>query len=200
MASNLSTIGFVFDDEDGFRSAMMACAEAATVRLPCLSGNYGIWRSRTGAEVWFHLAAAADGTTEIFGLTPFFEGQSEVSLKITGAIEREGDSEFEGAMTGWVSPDQTGEGSYPVVFDAVDFAAHNATAWPAIRRVRLSGFAREMQVFATEDATMQPAVRRMKNTPSSQHMPSFPSDCLLRPRRRLALRARHQKRRHLQRC
>jgi hypothetical protein len=152
MASNLSTIGFVFDDEDGFRSAMMACAEAATVRLPCLSGNYGIWRSRTGAEVWFHLAAAADGTTEIFGLTPFFEGQSEVSLKITGAIEREGDSEFEGAMTGWVSPDQTGEGSYPVVFDAVDFAAHNATAWPAIRRVRLSGFAREMQVFATEDA------------------------------------------------
>jgi hypothetical protein len=152
MASNLSTIGFVFADEEGFRSAMLQCAQDAGVRLPCLSGNYGIWRSRTGAEVWFHLGNSEDGATEIFGLTPFFEGQSEVSLKITGAIEREGDSEFEGAMTGWVSPDQTGEGSYPVVFDAVDFAAHAASTWPAIRRVRLTGFSREMQVFATEAA------------------------------------------------
>jgi hypothetical protein len=152
MASNLSTIGFVFAGEDDFRSAMLSCAQNITVQLPCANGNYGIWRSRTGAEVWFHLNASDNGETEIFGLTPFFEGQSDVALKITGPVARDGDNPFEGAMTGWISPDETGEGSYPVVFDAVDFAAHKDSAWPAIRHVRLCGFAREMQVFGSEDA------------------------------------------------
>lgn len=150
MASNLSTIGFVFADEEGFRSAMMACASDASAQLKCSCGNYGIWRSRTGAEVWFHFHAGDDGNTEIFGLTPFFEGKSDVSLKITGKISRDGDNPFEGALTGWVSPDETGEGSYPLVFDAVDIAAHAASTWPAIRHVKLAGFAREVRVFASE--------------------------------------------------
>lgn len=150
MASNLSTIGFVFADEDSFRSAMLACANDTTAGLPCAGGNYGIWRSRTGAEIWFHLGASDDGGSEIFGVTPFYEGQSDVSLNITGPIVRDGDNPFEGALTGWVSPDEQGQGTYPIVFDAVDYAAHAATSWPAVRRVRLSGFAREMQVFGSE--------------------------------------------------
>ena len=157
MASNLSTIGFVFADEDSFRSAKVTCASEATGRLACTCGNYGIWRSRTGAEVWFHLGEADDGGTEIFGLTPFFEGQSDVALNITGPVVRNGDNPFEGSMTGWViahdsGPDQSGEGSYPLVFDAVDYAAQSISAWPVIRHVRLSCFAREMQVFADEAA------------------------------------------------
>ena len=152
MASNLSTIGFVFADEEAFRSAMMTCANDAHLRLACASGNYGLWRSRTGAEVWFHLNQPADGQTEIYGLTPFFEGQSDVTLKITGPIAREGDNPFEGALTGWVAPDEASDGSYPIVFDAVDFDAHRQTQWPAIKHVRLSGFAREMHAFASDDA------------------------------------------------
>lgn len=157
MASNLSTIGFVFEDEDAFRAAMIACAGAAVDQLPCATGNYGIWRSRAGAEIWFHLAAATpdddgENSIEICGLTPFFEGQSDVALKVTGVIARSGDNPFEGAVTGWVSPDEAGEGSYPIVFDAVDFAAHAGDSWPAIRHVRLAGFARELQAFASEEA------------------------------------------------
>ena len=106
MASNLSTIGFIFADEESFRTAMTACASDATVRLACAAGNYGIWRSRTGAEVWFHLGATRRRRKPKFiGLTPFFEGQSDVALKITGPVARDGDNPFEGALTGWVSPD-----------------------------------------------------------------------------------------------
>ncbi|MEQ1669811.1 MAG: hypothetical protein ABL893_03040 [Hyphomicrobium sp.] len=152
MASNLSTIGFTFADEESFRSAMMTCASEASVRLDCCVGHYGLWRSRTGAEVWFHLGQSDDGNTEIFGLTPFFEGQSDVALKITGPIAREGDNPFEGALTGWVSPDAANEGSYPIVFDAVDFAALNDAVWPDVRHVRLTGFAREVQAFSSDEA------------------------------------------------
>ena len=165
MASNLSTIGFVFADEDQFREAMLTCAGNVQVRLPCLCGNYGLWRSRTGAEVWFHLGASEDGNTEIFGLTPFFEGQSEVSLKITGPVARDGDNPFEGALTGWVSPDDTGEGSYPIIFDAVDFAASANAPWPSIRRVRFAGFARELQAFSS-DASYYAA----RGTPDAEHL------------------------------
>jgi hypothetical protein len=152
MASNLSTIGFTFADEESFRTAMTACATDATVRLACGPGSYGIWRSRAGAEVWFHLGPSDDGNTEIFGLTPFFEGQSEVLLKITGPVERDGDNPFEGALTGWVSPDSSSEGSYAIVFDAVDFAALTDAVWPDVRRVRLSGFAREVAAFVSDEA------------------------------------------------
>jgi hypothetical protein len=170
MASNLSTIGFVFADEESFRSAMVECAKDASAQLDCAGGTYGIWRSRTGAEVWFHLGASEEGGTEIFGLTPFFEGQSDVALNISGPVAREGDNPFEGSLTGWVvpsgsAPDQSGDGSYPIVFDAVDYAAQGASIWPAIRHVRLAGFAREMQIFADEDAYYA-----ARGAPDGQHV------------------------------
>lgn len=152
MASNLSTIGFTFIDEDSFRTTMMGCATESTVRLACGAGTYGIWRARSGAEVWFHLTNAENGSTEIVGLTPFFEGQSEVLLKITESVSRNDDNPFEGALKGWVSPDDGSDGSYPIQFEAVDFAASNTNTWPDLRHVRLTAFARELQAFPSDEA------------------------------------------------
>lgn len=152
MASNLSTIGFHFADEDAFRSAMLACAAKASDGVPCADGAYGIWRSQTGAEVWFHLGRGDEGKAEIFGLTPFFDGKSEVKLRITGAFSDQGESPYEGSLQGWVAPDGEAEGSYPIVFHAVDFAAHRDASWPEVRAVRLSGFAHSIQAFESDEA------------------------------------------------
>ncbi len=152
MASNLSTIGFVFPDEDAFRTSMVEFAGKAQAQLDAPCGSYGIWRSRTGAELWFHFGPSDDGNTEIYGLTPFFEGQSELDVRITGPIKRDNDTPFEGAFYAWIYPDDTDAGSYPLVFDAVDFAARSGETWPAIARVKLSGFARELRVFPDEAA------------------------------------------------
>ena len=147
MASNLSTIGFVFPDQETFQNAMLGCASAATARLPCDHGEYGIWRSRTGAEVWFHIARSDNAETEILGLSPFFEGKSEVRMLISNAMHRQGDNAFEGAFHGWVNPDETGQGSYPLVFDAVDFSSRAVIPLPSIHRVRIAAFARELSAF-----------------------------------------------------
>lgn len=152
MASNLSTIGFHFSDEGAFRAAMMACAGKATDGVACADGAYGIWRSRTGAEVWFHLGRGEEGKAEIFGLTPFFDGKSAVPLRITGELVGTDDNAYEGALQGWVAPDGSSEGSYPIVFHAVDFAAHRGADWPDVRTVRLSGFAHSIQAFPSDDA------------------------------------------------
>lgn len=153
MASNLSTIGFEFKNEQDFREAMLACAAQVRDQLPCEAGEYGIWRSRSGAEVWFHLGRSGSGDMEIFGLTPFFEGKSEVVLGLSQAIRRESDNPFEGALHGFVGAKEGGlGGTYPLVFEAVDFGLSGSQEFPVLRRVRLAAFAREVKAHADEAA------------------------------------------------
>ena len=152
MASNLSTIGFVFANEDEFRKTMIECAANASANLNCASGTYGIWQSRSGAEIWFHLGKTVDGEVEIFGLTPFFSGASDITLEITGPVQRASDNDFEGAFHAWMTTGAGGEKLYPLVFDAIDFAAHKVAAWPSLARARLCGFARELAAFPDEAA------------------------------------------------
>ena len=150
MANNLSTIGFEFADEQEMLVTLTELAGRAVEMLATRSGEYAIWRSRTGAEIWFHLGpqTAPGQEREIVGLTPCFQGRSEARVKLTRAVQRPTDNAFEGAFTAWMSPDEeTGEGCYPLAFEAADFAAHAGCALPAVRRVQLVAFARELKAF-----------------------------------------------------
>lgn len=152
MASNMSTLGFTFTSEQQFQDAMVSLADRASERLSCPAGDYAIWRSRSGAEIWFHLSPQGSlpgGERGIEGLTPYFEGTQATELVIDDAYRRPGDNAFEGAFSGWVGGDAE-SGAYPLVFDAVDFSARSDRALPFTSRVRLTGFAREVQAFATE--------------------------------------------------
>jgi hypothetical protein len=157
MVSNLSTIGFHFDDDDAFHETMQRLTAGAFERLACGPGDYAIWRSRTSAEVWFHLTGERDAggalkDNGVVGLTPFFEGLSDVPVEVVEAIVRKGDNDFEGAFLAWVNPDEeTGLGAHQIVFDAVDFAAHCDRPMPFKARVKLSGFAREIKIVGQDD-------------------------------------------------
>ncbi|MCB1521437.1 MAG: hypothetical protein KDJ37_12795 [Hyphomicrobiaceae bacterium] len=177
MASNLSSIGFSFDDEDAFRETLTDLANTARDRLTGDTGEYAIWRSRSGAEIWFHLGAedhpgASPGERVILGLTPFYEGQSAIPLCVTEAIRRPDDNPLEGMLHGWVSPDAAvmsadhrpagdenlddiGLGSYPIVFDAVDFAAHAERELPAVWTCRIAAFCREIVVHTQGEFSSQ---------------------------------------------
>ncbi|MDX2287522.1 MAG: hypothetical protein NW217_01695 [Hyphomicrobiaceae bacterium] len=166
MTSNLATIGLATTSTDDLVRLVESLATQALVRLATQVGDYAIWRSPTGAEVWLHLGPAPEGSggdavhghasaadsREIIGLTPFFEGRSDVLMALTAAFQRADDSVFEGAFHGWVAPDEDGAGAYPLVFDAIDYAAQQNRDLPADRRVRLCGFARELSAFPDEAA------------------------------------------------
>ena len=156
MASNLSSIGFVFKDAEDFHVRMLTLAEETRERLKCGAGEYAIWRSRTGAEVWFQIAPP-DGDEEqatILGLAPFFEGRSSVPVMMTAALKRPDDTPLEGLLHGWVAPDGQGAGAYPLAFEAIDFAAHAGRRLPATWRCRITGFCRNLNVH--EDASTLP--------------------------------------------
>ncbi len=156
MASNLSTIGFDDSQPEELEKQLLALAQSGTARVATPVGDYAIWRSRTGVEVWFHLAPLESDDQsverEIVGLTPFFEGTSDVPLNVISSVKRSEDSMMDGAFHAWVAPDEDGEGAYPVVFDAVDFAALSHRTLPERWRARICGFARELSVYADEEA------------------------------------------------
>lgn len=153
MASNLSTIGFQFADEQQFRDTMLSCAAQVTEYVDCANGQYGVWHSRSGAQIWFHLGHTDTGEIEILGLTPFFEGKSEVTLGLRRVLHADSENAYEGALEGVLNPQEDGEnGSYPIVFDAVDFALSGAQELPVVQRVRVSAFSRELSAFADEAA------------------------------------------------
>ncbi len=152
MASNMSTIGFVFASDDEFHDTMIRLVTEAREYHACPPGEYAIWRSRTGAEVWFHIEGTdAVGVNEraIAGLTPFYEGGHTTQLVITDIINRDGYNAFEGAFQAQVGG--TGDDAgFPLVFDAVNFSAYRDRKLPARLRVRLTGFARELKAYQTE--------------------------------------------------
>lgn len=151
----MSTIGFVFASDDEFRDTMLRLVGEAREYHVCPAGEYAIWRSRTGAEIWFHIegADAADSSERtIAGLTPFYEGGRATALDVTGVVRRPGDNPFEGAFQGEVGGDGEGDSGFPLIFDAVNFAACCDLDLPARWRVRLTGFARELKAFPSEDA------------------------------------------------
>ncbi|MEO1206899.1 MAG: hypothetical protein AAFV45_11260 [Pseudomonadota bacterium] len=117
MVSNMSSLGFAVSNEHELQALVVKLAGEASAGLTTSVGDYRIWRSRTGAELWFHVAntsapstaASASGQSqpeerEIVGLTPFFEGKSSVLANITTRFQRDGDTPFEGALQAWVLP------------------------------------------------------------------------------------------------
>lgn len=170
MASNLSCLGFDVATRAELESLVLGLADAAAFGLSCDAGDYRIWRSRTGAEIWFHLAKPMEpgSPREIVGLTPFFEGRSVIRVMLCGRFQRQGDTAFEGAYEAIVrdtSEPAAGNGSvppaevdpealdlYPMIFDCVDFAAHSDHGLPAEADVRLTGFAREVVAFPDDSS------------------------------------------------
>lgn len=159
MASNLESIGLGVNDRAAFEQLVTNLADAAREGLSTPVGDYAVWRSRSGAEVWLHIAPSSpspesgEPVREIMGLTPFFDGNSEVCLNITERIKRPEDNAFEGAYQAWVGASESAaaeNGDYPLVFDAVDFAAFGSQTLPATCRARICGFCRELRAFPDE--------------------------------------------------
>lgn len=171
MVSNLSSIGFSFSDKRTFEEKIVELADRSKLQADCDVGQYAVWRDASGAAMWIHVvrSEAFDTPAQIDGLTPFFEGKSRVELRLTEAFRRPDDNPFEGSFSAWVAPDDAGEGAYPLMFDAVDYALHANAPLPRTVAVQLTGFAREIDCFPNEE-TFYSVTRDEK---IKLHAPSF---------------------------
>lgn len=114
-------------------------------------GRYFRHRSASGAELWFQ----ADRRRRLMGANPHFTGRSRLELGLTGWVRRPDDSELDGALHGWVAPedpDRPDSGAYPLVFDVPDAARHHGLAFPGVEPVQVAAFAHALTCWSDETA------------------------------------------------
>ena len=200
MANTLASIGFDFTDPAQFQERMLELAAGAIERLSCPPGDYAIWRSRTGAEIWFHLGVfgTEDDARDIHGLTPFFEGASDVAVEITERVQRPDDNPFEGQLVARLclarrradQPDAPVAGTPAdtrFTFDAIDFAAHADRPLPFVCQARLVALASSIRtitvgepagVFSTTRLSGETLeIRRLQNEASGGRFVALVLDC-----------------------
>jgi hypothetical protein len=137
---------------------MADLASKTMARLASAPGDYAIWRSKTGAEIWFHVSGARGfyGRLEdglVLAMTPFYEGDGSIDITVTDFIKRPGDNAFEGAFVAEaMAPAANGSEPFSIVFDAIDYAVHELRTLPMPGKARLVGFCRSLQCFETPAA------------------------------------------------
>ncbi len=130
--------------------ALLEKAAENVEEISCGKGAYLRWSCEQGAELWLQL----DKRGSIVGVTPYFNGKSEMRVAVTALVGRPDDTPMEGAVYGWADPqgDEPESGSYPFVFDLVDKAVYGNLDYPFVSQVRLSAFAHELSIYESEDS------------------------------------------------
>ena len=148
MPSHLSSIGFPVETEDDFlRLQTLAADNGQTVAAD--SGLYVRWQAGAGAEVW----VLVDAQNQIVGLNPHFAADSRCRARVEGRLRYANESGLDGAFYAWaLGEDSEGDGLYPFVFDAPDFALGSAVVLPRVYDVQLAAFAEELRFYADDAA------------------------------------------------
>jgi hypothetical protein len=173
MVSNLQHIGFSPQSEDDLPDLVEQLVDDATARVVAEGGDYRIWRSATGAEVWLYVEGSrrADGgldAARITGLQAYFDPQSRCSVRIDRLLRRPGEPRFVGSIVGRFAGDRAdAAASTPVVLDAVDFDAPRAHGPGATCSVQVVAFARSLTAYADESAFHTAGAETAGLSPSS---------------------------------
>ena len=151
MASNLGSIGFRFGSKTSFMDVIPPLADDCAAVLTCNVGDYAIWRSVTGAELWFHLAPPDGDERDVLGLTPFYEGRSQLQARVETVCQREDDNAFEGLWRAHIHAGPDNNKGQTIDIAAVDYAAHATRTTPFDCELRLCGFAQRVDVVQATD-------------------------------------------------
>lgn len=152
MVSTLSSIGFEIPSADYGRRLMAELARYASRRISSIPGDYAVWRSGSGAELWFHV----EGERGLYGhiqegrvvsFQPFFACEGNVAVTVTQLMQRPDDSDFDGVAAAVAT-----DGGCQVAFNAVDYAVHTRRKLPLEVNAKLLGFARTLSLHASEEA------------------------------------------------
>lgn len=158
---------------------LAAQARAVDVRR----GAYRLWRSRDGAELWFHYprprtsdtaSKAQPGAATATSpqpqaaqgdiITPFHKGQSAVKLRIGRVLAMDRSNPLEGSCLAWLPKTDDGWREQPIVLELVPFARHTIEPMPYMVDAQIACFAHAVWAFDTAEAYVAgtPKHRRLK--------------------------------------
>lgn len=162
MTTRLHAIGFPADwSAPDAQPMRQLAAESRTVTSP--KGHYRCWRSRDGAELWFHYPAASSAPafgflprTDAEGLiggeivTPFHRGQSSVTIRVGRVLAQDRRNPLEGACLAWLPKPESGGRERAITLELVPFARHVFRPSPFITKAQITCFTHSVWAFDSE--------------------------------------------------
>ena len=152
MASYFSSIGFPLSTLEQFDD-LVEQVLPLTHSQQCGRSSQRVWASDCGAEI-----VVKETPHEVHDLSPGFVGQSLNSIRIHEFVAREWTcvSPFEGALVGWLEPDEDdpASGECQIIFNIADDAKyrHLSLDTPFTTRAQISAFAIDVTLYPNEAA------------------------------------------------
>lgn len=132
-------------------------------------GTYRHWRSRDGAELWFHYPtrqprAPGSDASRIDIITPFHRGLSAIKLRIGRVLAMDRANPLEGSCLAWLPKTASGWREQAIVFELVPYARHAFGPQPFKTEAQIVCFAHGLWAFDTTDRYISgtPQNRRIK--------------------------------------
>ncbi|MEZ4451185.1 MAG: hypothetical protein R3B09_17030 [Nannocystaceae bacterium] len=149
MASHFSSIGLTIESVD----EMLTVADRAAIDAEVVDvdgGRYLVWTAGDGPELWLQL----DDEDNLIGMAPHFAGRNRWRIAVVDEVERDDQTELDGAFYAWCCPhgDDPEEGLYPFVFDCPDRAVLGEVETPSFASVQLAAFAHAIETWEDVDA------------------------------------------------
>jgi hypothetical protein len=172
MTDHFSVIGFKSNSAEQLAEMVSKLPDTGAYSQPCAPGYYYRWHSDSGSELWVHLAkeqGADDEKLSIVGVTPFFQGEGRIPVRVMKKRQRPSDNAFEGAVFVEIEPGPRPHQCATVaLLDLVDYAVWANRVTPFLAEAQIAAFPHDLAIFPSEEAFNKvQANERVKFAPES---------------------------------
>jgi hypothetical protein len=154
MTDHFSVIGFNAGSAEELAEMVRKLPDTGAYSQPCSPGYYYRWQAEGGSELWVHLAKQAGDADAlgIVGVTPFFQGQGRMPVRVMKKRQRPSDNAFEGAMFVEVEPGPRPRQCATVaLLDVVDYAVWANRVTPFLAEAQIAAFPHDLAIFDSEE-------------------------------------------------
>ncbi len=136
-------------------------AKSESKRFSCPTGEYRVWQSIRGAEIWLHYPAPAgelkpandqqpfDPINDLKGLSAFHRGAGAIEMQLVQSVHTSRTNRLDGMCHANLRA-KSGKGrTVPFKFEHIGFALDPVMA-PVLARVQITGLAHKARAFASE--------------------------------------------------
>jgi hypothetical protein len=174
MCTRLHALGFPCEWTRENAEIIGRLAVSQSRRVACRDGDYRVWRTGAGAELWFHYPAPRDERGQRFpanssdigaleGITPFHRGQSSVKVRIGRILMLDRKNPLEGACLAWLPASSKKGREQAFVMELVPFALQPLEEPPFTAEAQLVCFAHALWAY-------QSVAAYTSNTPQNRRI------------------------------
>lgn len=176
MSTRLHAMGFPAEWTPEMLTHIETLAASRAKLVGAAKGNYRVWRSQQGAELWFHYPqrtlrerlTAGDmppkpASPRPVAVTPFHRGLSSLPIKIGRYLSVDRVNPLEGSCMAWLPPPASGGQEQVIVLELAPYGLHSLRSPPYTTTAQIVCFTHAVWAF-------RDAAAYSRETPSNRRI------------------------------